>query len=342
MNFILLFDIKHIAHVNFFKPLINKLENTEIKVIISYIDRGKLPRIVKAEFPNVNSFSVGRHNGGIFSIFVEANIMKFFNSLLLIRRFNVNLVFGVDAFVSGLACNFLRIPNVQFYDDPERTLNLLLERVTSTELYYPAITDFSGTGVKVYNALKEWAYLSPDYFSPSESPLKVYGVTSGNYLFVREVADVSLNYKGQGDSIIASFSDSFPRNIPVLLSLENKANANRYPSTWTVLQEPIDDIHSLMYNSRAVISSGDSMAREGAMLGVPSFYVGFRDMAANRFIQREGRFFTIDPSQLKDTLKQDFSSFRKTQDQYRAKLKSEWVDVTEMMYQLVMKYYSRL
>lgn len=332
-----LFDIKHIAHVNFFKPVIKKLVNEKHQVIISYIDRGRLPKIIKSEFPKVDSYSIGSHKGSTFSILYEANFKKFFNGYRLIREHDVKLMLGVDAFVTGLSCKFLNIPNLQFYDDPERKVNLYLEQKTSSELFYPAITDFSGTSVQTYNALKEWAYLSPTQFKANNGILGDYGLKSGNFYFVREVDNGSLNYKGQDSGTVASVAESFPKDIPVVLSLENKSKKEDYPSHWIVLEEPVRDIHSLMYFSKAVISSGDSMAREGAMLGVPSFYVGFRDMAANRFIQKEGRFFVSSPEHLSKGLT-SLVSEKNSQEEYRLSLKNKWIDVTDMIYQLIKKY----
>lgn len=333
----ILFDIKHIAHVNFFKPLISQLHAQGDEVIISYIDRGRLPKIIEAEFTGIQSFSIGAHNGSKWSIIYEANILKFFKALALIKDKDIDLMLGVDAFVTGFACKLLGIPNLQFYDDPERKMNLWLEQKTANEVYYPAITDFSGTSVKTYEALKEWAYLSPNQFSPKQSALNVYNLTPGEYYFVREVDNGSLNYMGQEKNLIASVSTDFPDDLPVLLSLERKSEINSYPKNWVLLQEPIYDIHSLMYFSKAVISSGDSMAREGAMLGVPSFYVGFREMSANKFIKKEGRFFVISPEKLVSELvsEQEFSI---SQIDYRNQLKEKWVDVTEMIHQLIKKY----
>ena len=62
-----------------------------------------------------------------------------------------------------------------------------------------------------------------------------------------------------------------------------------YPKDWILLEEPVEGIHSLIYYSCALISSGDSMAREAALLGVPSYYLGIRyDMPANYAASRLG------------------------------------------------------
>ncbi len=77
-------------------------------------------------------------------------------------------------------------------------------------------------------------------------------------------------------------------NTKVVLSLEDKSIASKFPSSWIILKEPVNDIHSLIYYSKLVISSGDSMAREGAMLGVPSIYCGIRKMKANDLLADMG------------------------------------------------------
>lgn len=332
-----LFDIKHIAHINFFKIMIARLVNEGHEVLISYIERGKLPKIIKKEFPDIPSYSIGRHQGTTFSILYEANALKFFKARKLLKQKEVDIMLGVDAFVTGFACKLSGIPNIQFYDDPERKVNLKLEQLTSNALFYPAITDFSGTSVQTYQALKEWAYLSPVHFKPNEESLEEWGVKANEYIFVREVDTGSLNYKDQQAGMVASVAEEFPSDKKVLLSLENKNAIDAYPKDWTLLQEPLEDIHSLMYYSSAVVSSGDSMAREGAMLGVPSFYVGFRDMAANRFIQKEGLLFVVSPEKFEDKIS-NLYSLKKDQESYRQQLLDKWIDVSELIYDAIFKY----
>ncbi len=135
------------------------------------------------------------------------------------------------------------------------------------------------------NALKEWTYLSPAYFSPDSSVLNEYNLQAYNYIFVREVNTKTINYIGQKDGLINIYQDAInSKKLKVLLSLEDKDKRNEYPEYWVLLEEPISKIHSLMYYANCIISSGDSMAREGAMLGVKSIYCGYRDMVANRFL----------------------------------------------------------
>jgi predicted glycosyltransferase len=187
----------------------------------------------------------------------------------------------------ALACKIAGIPVIQFYDDPERKRVNAVNASLSTQLFFPPIVS-KNSKISVFNCLKEWSYLSPRRFQPDEKILRHYGLTPHEYIFVREVSNKSFNYYNQQDGIISCFADRVSANAKVILSLEDKSYAGRYPRHWKILQEPVAAIHSLLYYSKMVISSGDSMAREGAMLGVPSVYCGMRQMKANDMLMRLG------------------------------------------------------
>ena len=131
-------------------------------------------------------------------------------------------------------------------------------------------------------SLKEWAYLNPRTFVPKVEVLEKYGVKPKEYMFLREVSVGTINYAGQASGAILGIKDMIPTDMRVLFSLEEKKRRGEYPADWILLQEPIEDIHSLIYYAAGLVSSGDSMAREAALLGVPSYYLGIRySMPAN-------------------------------------------------------------
>ena len=75
------------------------------------------------------------------------------------------------------------------------------------------------------------------------------------------------------------------------------------------------------------------MAREGAMLGVPSIYCGVREMAANKVMKDKGLLYHLNvkdvPSFITEIL-ENKKSFR-NQNDYRNGLLKEWDDVTELI-----------
>lgn len=332
-------DLSHPAHVNFFKNAVERFVSDGNEVIITGLKRGKLPKIIEKEFPGFDIRYVGKHKGTKFSIVWDANIMKFFRLLPILIRENVDIGISFGGFLMGAILKIMRKPNIQFEDDPEAHKNAFFEKRTCTELIYPPIVEPGGK-IHVMNSLKEWAHLSPKYFKPRSDVLNKYNLEPKKYIFVREISTGSFYYLDQTPNIVSQFAGKFPKEMKVLLSLEDKSNIGDYPENWILLQEPVDSIHSLMYYSRIIISSGDSMAREGAMLGVPSIYCGFRDMAANRFMAEKGMMFCKKPDQVPSFIQWIIDGTVKIQEQdhFRDGLLNDWIDTTQFIVDRVYKY----
>lgn len=337
----IVFDLLHPAHVNFFKNVIRRLDDEGHEVTIIGLRRGALPSIIEREFGGFKRVLIGRHRGSRVSIIVEANMVRFWQLLAYLGGKRMDVGVTVGGFLLGAALTLLGKPNIQFDDDPESRKNFRLEKLTSTELFLPIFGE-GWPGVQVLRALKEWAYLSPRYFQPQVSALEPYGVTHKKFIFIREVSTGSLNYYRQVPNVIAAIASqvALPRDVKVLLSLEDKRTSGQYPGDWIQLREPVDDIHSLMYHSKIVISSGDSMAREGAMLGVPSLYCGDRDMAANRVLMSKGMLAQVTPEdvpmRVRDRLEEEDRGEEQTR--YRNALHDEWEDVTDRIVREIYKY----
>ncbi len=329
-------DIGHPAHVNFFKVAARRLLSDGHDVTVIYINRGKLPLIVKEELREFRQVMIGLHKGSKYSVIIDANLRRFFQLLKYLRHYQFDIGLSVGGFNFGGVLKLHSVPNIQFDDDPERGINIFLEKHTSTQLYFPPIIK-SGGRIRCFNALKEWAYLSPKYFTPDESVIDEYGLEKKDYIFVREVSTGTLNYSKQKSNVISTFADQLGQNEKVILSIEDKDKEEYYPRNWQFLREPLRDIHSLMYFSKLVISSGDSMAREGAILGVPSIYCGFREMKANKIMEDKNILYHIKPEEVINKLNQlrNRNFFINEQENFREKLKQEWTDVSEFIYETV-------
>lgn len=334
-----LIDISHPAHLNLFKSVVYKLSENKEEILVTILDRGKLYAIVEKELNGVDKVKIAKHQGNFFSIIFEANILKIFSLIKLFFKIKPDICISAGSFTCGFVCKIFRIPNIQFSDDPERKLNFILEKLTSTELFFPPIIA-PNKKIKNFNALKEWAYLSPDYFTPDINVLKEYKLKEKEYIFVREVDTGSLNYQKQQKNIIATFANLLPESYKVLLSLEKKDTVNLYPSNWIILKEPVLDIHSLMYFSKLIISSGDSMAREGGMLGVPSIYCGYREMKANEILINKKILYHVDYLEVPDFVINIFDHKMTIPDQreLRNNLLKEWDDVSKFILKTIYKY----
>lgn len=132
---------------------------------------------------------------------------------------------------------------------------------------------------------------------------------------------------------IAELYDLGLQEDRVVLSLENKTLTSRFEK-WQILEEPVEDIHSLMYYSRAVVSDGDSMAREGAQLGVPAVYCGQRIMRANQALEQFGYLrHEPDPHQALAAIRElgDEDNAESAQQARREHLLAERADPTDVV-----------
>ncbi len=328
----ILIDIKHPAQLNLFKGLSRELSEEGWNVTICYLERGKLPKIIKSEYQGFYTIPVGSSNGTKWSILWNGNVKRTFTFLDLIRKNKYNICVAASSIPLAMACKISGVPVIQFYDDPERGRINSLNATLSDQMFFPPIVEKTKK-TSVFNCLKEWSYLSPKRFTPSHDILKKYNLTPHEYVFVREVSNKSFNYYDQEDAIICSFSKEIDPNTRVVLSLEDKSIAHKFPAHWTILEEPVGDIHSLIYYSKMVISSGDSMAREGAMLGVPSVYCGIRKMKANELLMGYGILQHLPGKDavpfINETISKPFSE--ENQLEIRNKLLQSWDDMILFM-----------
>ena len=329
----ILIDIKHPAQLNLFKGLARKLKQEGWEVTISYLGRGKLPKIIQKEYEGFTTIQVGSSRGSKWSIFWDGNVLRTLAFFRMNVKHRYNICVTASSVPLAFACYFTSPPVIQFYDDPERKGVNRLNAFFSDRIFFPPIVDESKK-VGIFNCLKEWSYLSPAHLEPGTQVLEEYGLKPYQYIFIREVSNKSFNYYNQQDAIVGSFAERIAPGVPVVLSLEDKSLAKLYPPHWIILQEPVSDIHSLIYYSKLVVSSGDSMAREGAMLGVKSIYCGIRDMKANGLLVKEGGLFHYPLDTGVETINRlamqtvDASA----QEAYRDRLQNKWIDMTAFMH----------
>lgn len=335
----ILFDIKHPAQLNLFKGLSQELTKEGWEVTICYLQRGKLPKIIQREYDGFKTIPVGSSAGTKWSIIWDGNLKRTISFINLIRRNRYNICVAASSVPLAFACKLLNVPIIQFYDDPERGKISDLNALLSNQLFFPPIVD-KDNKKSTFNCLKEWSYLSPKRFKASTDILQKYGLTPYNYIFIREVSNKSFNYYDQDDAIVCRMSHQIDSSVPVVLSLEDKSIAHKFPSNWIILEEPVGDIHSLIHYSKLVVSSGDSMAREGAMLGVPSVYCGIRKMKANDVLIKLGLLQHLPKEEslpfINEQINRDFNE--ELQNDVRDKLSANWDDMVTFMKEQIYNY----
>lgn len=344
-------DICHTPQYNFYKNFILRQASIGNTIYVTILDRGKTPQIIRHEIGDVSGvelFVIGKHRMKKWSAIFEANFLRLFKLLHWSKGRHIDIVFSNCMAAMIIGC-ILKIPRYSFDDDPD-TIDFAPKKWCSLESNYCLYEDDKvaavGGSVHVLKCLKEWAYLAPNVFKHDISALSEYGVKPKQYLFVREVSVGTVNYAGQASGAVLGIVSEIQKmqalhpELKVLLSLEEKHRRAEYPTDWILLQEPVKDIHSLIYYSAGLISSGDSMAREAALLGVPSYYLGIRyDMPANaaaaKVAQLQNQKTQSVADWLHDTLSVDIQTAEEKQQHLRNHIDKEFIDINHYMLGLV-------
>lgn len=278
----ILIDILHPAHLNFFKRSISYL-NAQHELTVWVRPRGNLVEFVEREL-DVPIKVVGKHYrtrlGKIFGLF-----HRIFSLFVEHFRNPYDVFTSHGGFYSAIAARLVGRRSVIFYDNFEYKSLFMLCRLFATRFVLPDLLGIQGHNIRTFRGYKELAYLSN--FEPSEKVLDTYGVEKGKYVFIRQIAHISLDYwENHGTNTLEKILEYLrKKKYMVIASVEE--HADNVPllsdSEWVkVMKKPSSDMHSLLYYARCVVSSGDTVAREAALLGVPAMYIGKRDMQINQ------------------------------------------------------------
>lgn len=341
-------DICHTPQFNFFKPLIEQLASIGHEVYVTVLDRGKTPRIVRVELAGLERVKVeviGKHRMTKWSAIWDANVIRICKLIKWARGKKIDAAISTNIF-TPLVGRLFGMRSYAFGDDPQ-VFDFHPKGWLATKahmcIYEWTLPMKKPNHTEVLKCLKEWAYLNPRTFVPNEKVLEKYGVKPKEYMFLREVTVGTINYAGQESGAILGIKDMIPEGMKVLFSLEEKKRRNEYPADWILLQEPIEDIHSLIYYSAGLISSGDSMAREAALLGVPAYYLGIRysmpaNVAASKVAllqSRKTESFERWIERVNELRSEGVERLMDEQKKLRKHIDAEFIDINRYMLELV-------
>ncbi len=326
----ILFDLNHPVDVNFFKNSILFLKKNH-RVSIIYRERGKLEKILKYELKDISIQKIGEHK----KTFIGKVFFQLLRDLKIIRYIKKNKIDLVACFgsTSAISTRLSGIPYLAFDDDFEYKIPFYHANWFCTIHIFPDFINFSNSKTRKYHGFKELAYLHPNYLRVSDNILQEYNLLADNYVFIREISDISLNYKESTSLLDKLIKEIRERGFKIVLSLENKSLKEVFIDDCILLEEPVSDIYSLLYNALFTISSGDTVARESAILGVPTIYTGIRKMAVNKVLVDEG--LMIESSSLTDILGYvdtiNNQKKQKTRIRSRDLIKNKWEDTTSVI-----------
>ena len=298
----ILFDILHPAHLNFYKKTIQDL-NAEYNITVLIRPRGDLVDFAKKEL-NVPLKVVGRHYGSrigkLFGLFHRIAYLIWEGWK---NPYDVATSHG--GFYVSIACWIMGKRSVVFYDNAEYKLLFFLCRRFSSKFIIPQLLGIKGKNIRTFNGYKELAYLNR--FKPKKEILEKYKVKEKKYVFIRQIAHISLDYWSDDSSqnMKRILDYLYQNKFSVIASVEEGATQilefQKFDNIY-VLPESTSEIHTLLYYAKCVFSSGDTVAREAALLGTPAIYIGGRDMEINSELINLGRLSCPDAPEIISTL----------------------------------------
>ena len=324
-------DLVHPADVNFYKNAIKLLIEKGEDVILVVRSRGILVSILEREI-DLPINIIGKHYSSLFGKIFGA-IKRDINLFYFFKKLDID----ISTSFSPHPCRASRIlgkPSIVFDDDYVYKLTFYLSKIFATRFVIPDSIPSYGKNIYKYHGFKELAYLHPQYYKSNKKILNKYELEKDKYIFVREIAGVSLDYKKSVMDLSKITKSLVKEGFKVILSLEDKSRKELFIDHCVILKEPIEDIYSLLKYSAFTISSGDTMAREASLLGTPSIYTGGRALPVDEDLIKNKCMFKVDElNNVEDIAKNIIKSNWKikVQNIIKQKIENEWDDTTEII-----------
>ncbi|MCK4614020.1 MAG: DUF354 domain-containing protein [Thermoplasmata archaeon] len=332
-------DIIHPADVNFFKNTIQILKKSDVEIEVIMRSRGNLQAILESEL-GIAPTIVGRHQSKFLSKCIHI-VKRDYDLLKYLKKINFDVVTGFGSFYIAHAAQILNKPSLIFHDDFEYRSSYALSKFSSSKFIIPSSIKDNGKNVITFNGFKELAYLHPRYFQPKIESLSNFGLKPQSYIFVREVGKVSLNVAKHFLPLPILLKVLKEYGLKIVLSIENKALLKHIDCRDIVLlKEPLDDIFSLIHYASLLISSGDTMAREGCLVGTPSINISGRNMEVNADLLKKRFMYQCNTrseiSRTIDYILENNINLRMAKEVMDC-IKNDWSDITEIIVKNILK-----
>lgn len=302
-------DVTNSPHVHFFRPLIRLLEERGHEVEVTAREYAQTAELLERH--GIPAVLIGRHGGRSLA----AKGRSLASRLAGLRRFacrrRFDLALGHGSHELTLVARSLRIPSATSFDYEHAWLQHQLGCRAATRVLVPEAIPaerLSRYGLRPpkllrYPGLKEEYYLAD--FQPDRAVLDELGIDPGRLLVIlRPPPEVSL-YHRRANPLFPRLLHSLGRRpevqavvLPRTAEQRQAIGALALPSL--IVPDRAVDAHSLVALADLVISSGGTMNREAAALGVP-VYTTFRGPmgAVDEELVRSGRLRLLsDPAAL--------------------------------------------
>jgi len=341
----ILIDIKHPAHVHFFKNFIRIMEGKGHEIKVTAREKDITTYLLdKYGITYVKISSIGKTKLNL----IKELIIRNYRFSKIVRDFSPNLLMGIMGITEAPVGRFLGVPSLVFYDTECAKLTNFISYLFCTKFITPScFREKLGKKNIRYDGYQEMSYLHPRYFTPNVSVLKSLGLLQDEkFAILRFVSYGASHDLGQEsisyDAKVRAVRE-FSRFGRVFITSERSLpqDLEQYR-----LDLPPEEIHSLIYYSTLLYGESATMASEAAVLGTNAIYLddygrGYTDEQERKY----GLVFNYTKSENDQYLSIEkgiqllkAADTKQKAQRKRVKLLSDTIDVTDFMIKQVSEF----
>jgi predicted glycosyltransferase len=266
----ILIDVGHPAHVHLFTPAAKELQSKGHRILFTIRSRVLIPELLTAngfEYRVVSTPRSGKMGQFLELLEHDGNVFK------AARVFKPDFMLGTSVTITHVA-HCIGSKSIVFNEDDADYIPsfVYLAYPFADTIATPAVLrDKKTKKYLTYEGCHELAYLHPDRFTPDPSVLNELGVKKGEDFFIlRLVAFKAHHDKGhQGLSFDSQLKlvKSLSNFGKVFITNEGSIPEELQPYQITI---PPHRIHHALYYAKMLVSDGQTMTIEAAVLGTPA------------------------------------------------------------------------
>lgn len=344
----ILIDVKHPAHVHFFRNFIKIMEKKGHKILVTARDKEMTIELLKKyKIKYIKLTSMGRGKTALARE-LPVRLYRFYK---VAKKFKPDILLGLMGIIIAPVGRLLGIPSLVFYDTENARLTNSIAYAFCTKFITPTCYKKKlGEKNVRYRGYHELTYLHPNYFKPDPKVLKEAGLREGEtFSIVRFVSWGASHDFGQ-KGITAQNKVKAVREL-VKYGKVLVVSEGELPKELEVYRNKVEPskIHDLMYYATLLYGESATMASEAAVLGTNAIYLdndgrGYTDEEENDF-ELVYNFSGSEGDQIKSIEKaveliSDKTSKKKARAK-RKKLLKDKIDVTQFVVNQVSNFLNK-
>lgn len=328
----ILIDIGHPGHVHLFRPFAQEMTQKGVRILFTCREKEFETDLLRAS--GLSFVSMGRHfkskAGKLFGL-VWFSLRLFFIGL----KFRPDIYLSHGSIYAGVVAWLSGKVHVSLEDSGNMEQVRLYLPFTRYVITPDMLEKDLGRKQLKYNGYHEIAYLHPRYFSPDTSIFRQLKLPeNASFALIRLVswnATHDFRQSGLSADTLYRMVDYLKLRMPVFISSEGTVpeGLEKY-----IIKIRPEQIHSVIFHSRIVISEGATIASEAGVLGTPAIYVNSISRCYNEDQETYGTVINLrNDNNLLETVKrivEDENYKFKTRESAK-KMVNEKIDLTRLL-----------